>query len=96
MKHYPIPRYLIGSKKIVAVVKRCKNWLMNVALIDNDLVEADRHLTVEDIASEMGISVGSIHTIISKHFNLNKKYRSVIYLLTKDTAAMVKTQFMFE
>lgn len=37
-----------------------------------DLIEGDRRFTVEEIASEVGISIGSTHTIISERLGLRK------------------------
>ena len=37
-----------------------------------DLVEGDRRITVAEIASEVGISVGSVHTILSDELGFSK------------------------
>lgn len=39
---------------------------------DSDLFEVDRCLTVKEIASKVGLSIWSIHPIISKHLGLKK------------------------
>jgi hypothetical protein len=61
-----------------AVENKCHNRGPRTSLTDDniraicDLIEGDQHLTVDEIASEMHISNGSAHSIITEHLGFSK------------------------
>ena len=47
---------------------------INAALTSSvkEIIDGDRRLTVRDISQKIGISVGTVHTILSDKFGMNK------------------------